>query len=258
VFLNARYAAMSIVVASVFPGGRLRRLAESQLIVDESWALSGRSGRFEWPILVGAGLLLYVFWVTSTLLGALLGDALGDPESLGLDAAFAALFLSLLVPYVSDRRAAEAAVLAAVITIVLIPLAPVAASATGWAAVAAVPVYVAGGLVCHQRPERSFATGGRPWPVCARCAGLYLGAAVMAAVGLSSGRIRRMLVGAPGAWRLRFAAAGTPLVLSWLLERVGLASVSNAARAATGGLLGLAVAAAVMSILPARRDVLKT
>lgn len=124
VFLNVRYAAMSIAVASIFPGGRLRRLAESQLIVDESWALSGRSGRFEWPVLVGAGSLLYVLWVSSTAFGALVGDALGDPESLGLDAAFAALFLALLVPYVRNRRAAEAATLAAVITIALIPIAP--------------------------------------------------------------------------------------------------------------------------------------
>ncbi len=125
VFLNARYAAISITVASIFPGGKLRRLAESQLIVDESWALSGRSGRFEWPILVGAGLLLYVLWVSSTAVGMLLGDALGDPESLGLDAAFAALFLALLVPYVRDRRAAGAAALAAAITVALIPVAPV-------------------------------------------------------------------------------------------------------------------------------------
>lgn len=125
VFLNARYAAISITVASIFPGGRLRRLAESQLIVDESWALSGRNGRFEWPILVGAGLLLYVLWVSSTALGSVLGDALGDPETLGLDAAFAALFLALLMPYVRTRRAAEAAALAAVITLVLIPFAPV-------------------------------------------------------------------------------------------------------------------------------------
>ena len=46
VFLNARYVAISVTVASIFPGGRLRRLAESQAIVDESWALSGRRGRF--------------------------------------------------------------------------------------------------------------------------------------------------------------------------------------------------------------------
>jgi 4-azaleucine resistance transporter AzlC len=124
VFLNARYAAMSITVASIFPGGRLRRLLESQLIVDESWALSGRSGSFEWPILVGAGALLYALWVSSTALGTLVGGALGNPDALGLDAAFAALFLGLTLPYLRERRAREAAALAAVITIVLIPVAP--------------------------------------------------------------------------------------------------------------------------------------
>ena len=124
VFLNARYIAISLTVASIFRGGRARRLVESQLIVDESWALSGRSGRFEWPILVGSGLLLYVLWVGSTALGTVLGDALGDPDSLGLDAAFAALFLALLAPYLRGRRAIQAAALAAVITLVLTPVAP--------------------------------------------------------------------------------------------------------------------------------------
>ena len=124
VFLNARYAAMSITVAGIFPGGRLRRLAESQLIVDEAWALSGRSGRFEWSILVGAGAILYVLWVSSTAMGTVLGGALGDPNGLGLDAAFAALFLALLVPYVRSRSALQAAALAAVITLVLTPVSP--------------------------------------------------------------------------------------------------------------------------------------
>jgi AzlC protein len=40
VLLNARYAAISLAVAPAFEGGRLRRLLESQLIVDESWAVS--------------------------------------------------------------------------------------------------------------------------------------------------------------------------------------------------------------------------
>jgi 4-azaleucine resistance transporter AzlC len=124
VLLNARYVGMSIAVASIFPGSRARRLAESQLIVDESWALSGRSGRFQWPILVGAGLVLYVLWVSSTALGAVLGSTLANPESIGLDAAFAALFLALAAPYVRGRTAVTASVLAAVITLVLIPIAP--------------------------------------------------------------------------------------------------------------------------------------
>ena len=124
VLLNARYAGMSVAVASIFPGRRVRRLFESQLIVDESWALSGRSGRFEWPILFGSGLLLYVLWVSSTALGTAVGDVLGDPNDLGLDAAFAALFLALARPYLHGRPALVAAALAALITLVLLPVAP--------------------------------------------------------------------------------------------------------------------------------------
>jgi len=124
VLLNARYAGMSIAVASIFPGSRPRKLVESQLIVDESWALSGRSGSFEWPILFGAGLLLYVLWVSSTAVGTLVGSTLADPKSLGLDAAFAALFLALAAPYVRGRKAVTASALAAVITLVLLPVAP--------------------------------------------------------------------------------------------------------------------------------------
>ncbi len=124
VFLNARYIAISMTVSSIFPGGRIRRLVESQSIVDESWAISGRTGRFEWPILVGAGLFFYVLWVASTALGTVLGGVLDNPNALGLDAAFAALFLALAVPYLRDRRAREAAALGAGIVLVLIPFAP--------------------------------------------------------------------------------------------------------------------------------------
>jgi 4-azaleucine resistance transporter AzlC len=122
--LNARYAGMSVAVASIFPGGRVRRFIESQLIVDESWALSGRAGRFEWPILFGAGLFLYAVWVGSTALGVILGSSLADPESIGLDAAFAALFLGLAMPYLRGRKAVTASALAAVITLALLPIAP--------------------------------------------------------------------------------------------------------------------------------------
>ena len=124
IFLNARYMAISVTVASIFPGGKLRRLVESQAIVDESWALSGRRGSFEWPILVGSGLVFYGLSVGSTAAGTLIGGVLGDPNALGLDAAFAALFLALAVPYLRERRSRQAAALAAVITLVLLPFAP--------------------------------------------------------------------------------------------------------------------------------------
>ena len=121
--LNARYVPLSLAVASIFPGSRRRRAVESQLIVDESWALAGRSGRFEYGILIGAGVLLYVVWVGGTALGTVAGDLL-DPEAIGLDAAFPALFLALLAPYLRSRRALVTAVAAGLITLVLLPIAP--------------------------------------------------------------------------------------------------------------------------------------
>jgi 4-azaleucine resistance transporter AzlC len=124
IFLNARYVAISMTVSSIFRGGKVRRLVESQAIVDESWALSGSRGRFEWPILVGSGLVFYVLWVGSTAAGTVIGGVLDDPNALGLDAAFAALFLALAVPYLREPRARQAAALAAGIVLVLTPFAP--------------------------------------------------------------------------------------------------------------------------------------
>jgi hypothetical protein len=46
----------------------------------------------------------------------------------------------------------------------------------------ALVMYAAGSFVCHQRPERSFHLLGAQMPVCARCAGIYAGAAVAAGV----------------------------------------------------------------------------
>jgi 4-azaleucine resistance transporter AzlC len=125
VLLNARYAPISVTVGDQFEGSALRRLLEAQLIVDESWALSRQpDGRYDRRLLVGGGLLLYCCWVGGTTLGALIGDRLGDPERYGLDAAFPALFLALLVPQVRSRQALAAAVAGAAIALVLIPFTP--------------------------------------------------------------------------------------------------------------------------------------
>jgi 4-azaleucine resistance transporter AzlC len=123
--LNARYAPISVSIAPIFVGGPPRRLVESQLIVDESWAMSRReNGRHDRRLLIGAGLVLYVCWVGGTVIGAIAGDALGDPASLGLDAAFPALFLAILVTQVHSRRALAAAILGGTIALIFLPVAP--------------------------------------------------------------------------------------------------------------------------------------
>ena len=79
---------------------------------------SARELRVADPRRVGAR-LLRASGSRARAAGTLVGGVLGDPNALGLDAAFAALFLALAVPYLRERRAREAAALAAGIVLVL-------------------------------------------------------------------------------------------------------------------------------------------
>lgn len=97
-------------------------------------------------------------------------------------------------------------------------------------------VYLAAGRVCHQRPERTFHTNGVPWPVCGRCAGLYLAGPFGAIAALAVRRRRG--VPAP-VW---FLAAAAPTAVAFILEFTGLVPVSSLARALAALPLGAAVA----------------
>jgi branched chain amino acid efflux pump len=122
--LNARYAPISLTVAPSMGGPLATRLLQSQLIVDESWALAQEGGgRVNRRILVGAGVVFYVAWVVGTAIGTVGAGLLGDPETFGLDAAFPALFLALLVRQLGSRRAVVAAALGAAIALALVPFA---------------------------------------------------------------------------------------------------------------------------------------
>jgi 4-azaleucine resistance transporter AzlC len=124
VLLNLRYLAIGVSVAPSLRGRRLRRLAESQLVVDESWAVAQRDGRVDRDRLIGAGAVLMVFWVLGTVAGVVGGSALGDPEDYGLDAMFPALFLALMVAQLGSRRARVAALAGGLIALALTPIAP--------------------------------------------------------------------------------------------------------------------------------------
>ena len=125
VLLNTRYVPIGISVAPLFRGPAWRRFLEAQLVVDESWAIANQGGgRFDRGLLLGAGLVLYPSWVLSTAIGTVAGDLLGDPERLGLDAAFPALFLALLIPQLRSRTAVAAALGGAAVALALVPVAP--------------------------------------------------------------------------------------------------------------------------------------
>ena len=97
-------------------------------------------------------------------------------------------------------------------------------------------------LVCHQRPERSFILFGGSVAVCARCLGIYIGAAV----GLL------IVVARQVAWRLLLAAVSINAI-DWLAELSGLHGNWIAARF----LLGLTVGATAAMLVIASIDKIK-
>lgn len=100
---------------------------------------------------------------------------------------------------------------------------------------AAAVVYAGSSQICHQRAERSFSTAGLQWPVCARCAGLYLSGALGALFGWFG-----LGAWSPSRARWLLASAALPTGITWGLEVASLASFSNMARAVAAIPLGLA------------------
>jgi len=148
-------------------------------------------------------------------------------------------------------RALFAAFAAAALTwAVLLGLAPFLASrahasAAGTALVVA--VYAAGSLVCHQLPARSFHLLTAQMPVCARCTGIYAGAA-LTVLGFGARRLRafgaaanRALRELPGP-RLTLALAAAPTFATLLYEWTTGAQPFNWIRCAAGVPIGVAVA----------------
>jgi 4-azaleucine resistance transporter AzlC len=123
--LNARYLPIGLSIAPWLPGRPLARAAQGQVAVDESWAVSHvGGGRYDPRLLVGAGATIWAAWVVCSTAGVLAGSVLGDPEALGLDAAFPALFLALLAGQIRERRLLMAALAGAAIALVMVPLSP--------------------------------------------------------------------------------------------------------------------------------------
>lgn len=103
------------------------RLLGAHLTIDETTAMAtARSDPREMRLAFWAtGAALWTLWNLSTVIGALTGAALGDPERLGLDVAFPAAFLALLAPQLTTMRARLTAVAAVVVTLATVPIAPV-------------------------------------------------------------------------------------------------------------------------------------
>jgi hypothetical protein len=158
-------------------------------------------------------------------------------------------------------------VAAAVAWALLLPLVPFVASRPRAAPLAAgllIAVYAIGGAICHQLPERSYHLWTAQMPVCARCAGIYFGAAIGAI--LASAPLTRRPTAAMAAllgggghrfsganrWRAILFLAALPTVATLLYEWTSGHMPAHWIRAATGVPLGATVAWMVLSSMPRR------
>jgi predicted branched-subunit amino acid permease len=111
--------------ALIQPRGWLR-LGAAHVTIDESMATASAQSdpaeqkRAFWVTGIG----IFLLWNVFTLIGALLGNAIGDPKTWGLDGAAVAAFMGLLWPRLKAREPVAIAVACAVVTVVAVPVVP--------------------------------------------------------------------------------------------------------------------------------------
>ena len=145
--LGIRNTLYGLRVAPMLGYSGLKRLGAAHLVIDESTAMTvtrttqehARAGFWS------TGLSVFALWNLATLVGALAGNALGDPRTFGLDAAVGGAFLGLLWPRLGTGRNRLAALLAAGLALVLVPFTPPGVPVLASALVAVAMACVGGG-----------------------------------------------------------------------------------------------------------------
>lgn len=138
--LGTRNSLYGPQVAPLIAARGWRRPLAAQLTIDESTAVAtaqrdpvAAHRGFWW-----SGVGVFVLWNAFTVVGALVGNTLGDPRRYGLDAAAPAAFLGLVWPRLGTRIARVAATMAIVVALGLTPIAPAGVPVLAAAAVAVV------------------------------------------------------------------------------------------------------------------------
>ena len=135
--LGARNTLYAISLTSVLTGSVARRSLLAQGVIDETSAMAHAqpapaAKRRAFGL---TAVLLFIAWNVGTFTGALAGQGLGNPQNLGLDAIFPAVFLALLAPQVRSADARRAGLAGGVVALALVVWVP-----------AGVPIIAAGAV----------------------------------------------------------------------------------------------------------------
>jgi 4-azaleucine resistance transporter AzlC len=146
--INVRHVPFGFTVGDLV-GRRWRRLVGSHLMIDESvaFALAQSDPRQRRAAYWACGLSLFVCWNLGVLVGAFGGSVVSDTDALGLDAAFPAVLLALVLPALRSATVRRGALVGAAVAVVATPFVPAGLS------VLLALVGVAYGLLPRRSPE---------------------------------------------------------------------------------------------------------
>ncbi|ADB30650.1 AzlC family protein [Kribbella flavida DSM 17836] len=123
--VNSRHVAFGLTVSDLVGQG-WRRLPGSHLMTDENvaFALGQDDVRQKRAAYWACGIGIFVCWNLGVLVGALAGSVITDTDAFGLDAAFPAVLLALVLPALKDKATRTAGLIGAVVALAVTPFLP--------------------------------------------------------------------------------------------------------------------------------------
>jgi 4-azaleucine resistance transporter AzlC len=125
--INLRHVPFGLAVGRTVGDTWPARLLGAHILVDETVAFSrsrGSDGRRARAAYWTCGVLFFLFWNAGTVVGRVAGAAVPDPDAFGVDAAFPAALLAMLLPLLRRADARRVGLAAAAVSFVATPFLP--------------------------------------------------------------------------------------------------------------------------------------
>ncbi|SDW34655.1 4-azaleucine resistance probable transporter AzlC [Amycolatopsis xylanica] len=124
--VNARHLPFGFAIGDALGRGWARRVAGSHLMIDESvaFALAQEDAAKRRAAYWACGIGLFVCWNIGVVIGAFAGTAISDTDAFGLDAAFPAVLLALVLPSLKDRATRLPVAIGVVVALATTPFLP--------------------------------------------------------------------------------------------------------------------------------------
>lgn len=124
--VNARHLPFGFAVADVLGRSWTRRVVGSHLMIDETvaFALAQKELERKRAAYWACGIGLFICWNIGVLIGGFAGTAISDTDVLGLDAAFPAVLLALVLPALREAATRRAILVGAAVAVASTPFLP--------------------------------------------------------------------------------------------------------------------------------------